>query len=876
MSKEEEAIFRSAEMAYVQLYVPLEISREVVCLLGNLGLLMFRDLNSDTNEFQRTYVEQLRRCDDTQRLLTFLAETMDKHANVYWHTYTDSGQETLLQNMAVEDLNSINDLTTEIELVESRVRRLDESLNDIQLKLDSLLETRYVVFKAERFLQINPGIVGRVSREYREQQQQNNIDEESFLDNDNFSFTIDSEDEQEQGVHNNHDVDNGHVLLGSGIQEQFMVVGAVRRDKVDTLNKLLWRLLRGNLYFQNIAIEEPLLDSDGLTRVEKDCVVVFTHGHILINKVRRVMESLGAHIIPLDKEHFPKLNTLNDEIDDLQQIAQSTEQALHTELLVVHDQILHWNVAFKREKSIYATLNLFRQETHGLVAEAWLPNNEITDLTQSLKDFVESIGSEYSAVVTIIHTNRQPPTYHRTNKFTDAFQSIVDAYGIATYQEINPGLATIVTFPFMFAIMFGDLGHGFILFLIALVLILNERKFGAMTRDEIFDMAFTGRYVLVLMGAFSMYTGLMYNDMFSKPLTLFKSGWEWPTSFKQGDNISAKQVGVYPFGLDSGWHGTENGLLFSNSYKMKLSILMGFIHMTYSFMFSYINFKRRNSTVDIIGNFIPGLIFMQSIFGYLSWAIVFKWSKDWIKDNKPAPGLLNMLINMFLAPGKIDEQLYKGQAFLQQVLLLAALVCVPWLLLYKPLTLRRLNKSAKMRGYEGIQDQETSRELMETEQQLHNPDNNDMVVTDFDLERDNGGDDSNQHGPNAEFNFGDIMIHQVIHTIEFCLNCISHTASYLRLWALSLAHAQLSSVLWDMTIQNSFSSENSGSPLAVFKVFFLFAMWFVLTVCVLVLMEGTSAMLHALRLHWVEAMSKFFEGEGYAYVPFSFSNMIES
>lgn len=79
-------------------------------------------------------------------------------------------------------------------------------------------------------------------------------------------------------------------------------------------------------------------------------------------------------------------------------------------------------------------------------------------------------------------------------------------------------------------------------------------------------------------------------------------------------------------------------------------------------------------------------------------------------------------------------------------------------------------------------------------------------------------------------------------------------------------------MLWKMTLANAFAMEG---VVGIFVIFMAFGLWFALTIAVLVVMEGTSAMLHSLRLHWVEAMSKHFVGEGVAFEPFSFEAMLE-
>lgn len=332
----------------------------------------------------------------------------------------------------------------------------------------------------------------------------------------------------------------------------------------------------------------------------------------------------------------------------------------------------------------------------------------------------ERSGSSVPPILNRMQTFEDPPTYNRTNKFTKAFQVLIDAYGIASYREMNPAPYTIITFPFLFAVMFGDLGHGAIMASFAAWMVLKEKPLAAQKSDnEIWNIFFGGRYIILLMGLFSMYTGLIYNDIFSKSLNIFGSHWTInynASTIVDNPILQLNPKGAdflqtsYPFGMDPVWQVAPlNKIIFQNAYKMKISIIFGVIHMIFGVVMSLMNYRNFNDRKSVLNMFVPQIIFLVFLFFYMTLLMFIKWIKYSAASpvvelsEHCAPSILITFINMVLfkapdepSPGSkviCSPWMYAGQSGLQKLLVLSALACIPWMLFAKPIQIMRDRKA---------------------------------------------------------------------------------------------------------------------------------------------------------------------------------------
>ncbi|KAI4297640.1 hypothetical protein L6164_037522 [Bauhinia variegata] len=777
-------LFRSEPMQLVQLIIPVESAHLTVSYLGDLGLVQFKDLNADKSPFQRTYATQIKRCGEMARKLRFFKEQMLK-ADIL-----PTASETKV------DLN-IDDIEAKLAELESELTEMNANDEKLQRSYNELVEYKLVLQKAGEFFHTAQSSAIEQQRENESRQLSGEFLETPLLWDQELSTDASKQ-----------------IKLG-------FLTGLVPREKSMAFERILFRATRGNVFLRQTAVEDPVTDPVSGEKIEKNVFVVFYSGEKAKAKILKICEAFGANRYPFTEELGKQAQMAAEVSGRISELKTTVDAGLLQRgnlLQSIAAQFEQWNLLVRKEKSVYHTLNMLSLDVTKkcLVAEGWSPVFAAKQIQDALQRATFDSNSQVGAIFQVLLTRESPPTYFRTNKFTSSFQSIVDAYGVAKYQEANPAVYTIITFPFLFAVMFGDWGHGICLLLATLYLIFREKKFSSQKLGDILEMTF---------------------GFFSVPFELFGPSAYACRDLTCRDATTEGLIKVrrtYPFGVDPVWHGSRSELPFLNSLKMKMSILIGIAQMNLGIIISYFNAKFFGNGINVWFQFIPQLIFLNALFGYLSLLIIVKWVTGSTAD------LYHLMIYMFLSPTDDlgENQLFVGQKTLQLVLLALALVSVPWMLIPKPFLLKKQHED-RHRG-------ESYAPLQSTEESLQVESNHDS------------------HG-HEEFEFSEVFVHQLIHTIEFVLGAVSNTASYLRLWALSLAHSELSSVFYDKVLLLAWGY-NNVIILIVGIIVFIFA-----TVGVLLVMETLSAFLHALRLHWVEFQNKFYEGDGYLFYPFSFA-----
>ena len=817
-------------MAHKKIRIPIETSIEVMEELGKLDdCIQFVDLNVHNYEERKNFGNLIERCDQALKNIQMFENMADlyKEKIIKYKDYEtfkldlENSMRNIDRNLGSTYFDLIENETSENN---KKLKELIESYNLVDAQLNLLIEKKSVYDKSSEliFSQLNT---------YKIPKKQNiglGIDDQSQIQN----ILKSAENNQKSSL----------LLDDYDVSELNFISGIIKAEDDMRMKRMIFRASRGRALptFFDLTIEDKLTKQ----KIEKKIFTIFVQGgaqNFLAKKIIQICDIFGA-----SRFTIPKREDLQNEINSVQQEIYEKKEYLKTVETSIKDFFKDkigenefpgkydmYKLYFLQEKLLFTNLNKCKLHKDLLDGEVWIPEEKLHLVQEALNKISSRNPNKLTAVISDFDEieNSNPPSYLKINDFTMPFQMIVSEYGIPRYREINPGLFTIITFPFMFGVMFGDIGHGGLILILSIWLVLKKDEILKTMPD--LKMLVKTRYFFLMCGFFAFFNGWIYDDFFATPLGIFGSCYKNKKN-DEGKIIAERQGDcVYPIGIDPKWYSSNNELAFLNSFKMKMSVIIGVLQMILGLFLKGINGIYFGDYIDFFFEFIPQLIFMCLLFGYMCLMIYIKWGTDWSDDPSKAPSIISQLLMIFLNMGSTGPDNFKTPLFhredfhfqesFQFNALIISVICIPVMLLVKP------------------------------------------TVEYFKLPKDELGAENKGN----QVTITDLAVNQIIETIEYVLGTVSHTASYLRLWALSLAHAQLAKVFFEITLLGFIQS---GSIIGMIGGFFLLAN---ITIGVLMGMDLLECSLHTLRLHWVEFQSKFYKADGYPFMPYSFKYINE-
>lgn len=127
---------------------------------------------------------------------------------------------------------------------------------------------------------------------------------------------------------------------------------------------------------------------------------------------------------------------------------------------------------------------------------------------------------------------------------------------------------------------------------------------------------------------------------------------------------------------------------------MKIAVIYGVAHMSLGIFLKGTNFWHYGQVVDFLFEFLPQIVLMLALFGFMDYLIVLKWLTDFTQSTATAPSIITITIDMAMTYGEPSipswDPLIQPQAKqtkIMQIIMQTVLVCVPLMLCVKPIYL---------------------------------------------------------------------------------------------------------------------------------------------------------------------------------------------
>lgn len=612
--------FLSEKMNFYDLRMPYDSAWSVIGALGNISAVEIESHHTYTLASARPFANYIKRCDIIQEKLRIMTEALEEYEIKSKRCPSvQSYLVTLLENLEQSGKTADSYLETmeqEVDVKFNKLKEFQETKRLLAEKIYHLNEKKSVLRLIQPLL---PAAFGKY---------------------------FDSSKVEENGSE-------------PGIKFCY-ICGVINTEEAHKFQRLVYRMSRGNSFIQSINIEAEKNADGKYVNVEFDehgqiiakslFFLAFqkSQGDTLQKKLNRLCDDflVRRHQLPVEfAKTKEEIEELSNEILSHENIKNKTDSEVKAALTDLSECKSECSFSFieelkiraQREKCIYENFDKMKLKEKIFHCRVWVPQDQETATRRELDRFSkkQNFAKAEIEIRNWEEMHKKPPTHFNTNDFTAPFLEVVETYGVPRYREINPAYFTISTFPFEFGVMFGDVGHGGLMLAFGSWMLYKyeEIKKKKWLPKGVLDV----RYLIFMMGLFAFYCGFTYNEAFAITLKLF-------SSCHDDNTLERDPSCVYPLGLDPAWYSAKNEISYFNSFKMKLSIIIGVTHMTLGLLLRAANNILFGKYIDLFFEFLPQLLFFMSTFGYMCFAIITKWVTDW--TDKIPPSILVIYTGM--------------------------------------------------------------------------------------------------------------------------------------------------------------------------------------------------------------------------------------